>query len=432
MGMRRGGYSYYALDISSPDNPSMLWDKPITAQDSDFAELGQTWSEPVVTTIPGHEGPVLIFGGGYDISYDATPNTSPLGRAVYIVDAKTGDRVHVFSASGDGGTQISGLVDSIPNSVAVLDSNSDGISDRIYATDVGGNVWRMDLPSDDTSTWSAHKLAELGGSIGFNDRRFFAEPVVAQTVFSNISKVTVTEGETSTTTTTYQNVPYDAVTVGSGNRAHPTEKTVENMYFVIQDRNVVTRTFGTSENPTPDVITMSNLYDVSSKAPETEDENIAFGKKRGWFYDFADSGEKSLSAGVILDGKVYFTSYVPSNDATSETVCIVSGQGYIYALDLHKGTRVHIYREIVEGDPPFDPRRPRVPGPEGIPDTPQIFVAPPTDPNDDEEEDDTCNEGDMYLIGIGKGEAAADGSATGTISAGCGLGVNRIYYHIQE
>ncbi len=431
MGMRRGGHSYYAIDITRPDAPSMMW--TISADHSDFADLGQTWSEPVITKIPGHEGPVLIFGGGYDISYDATPNSSPLGRAVYIVDAKTGKRLHVFSASGSGGTRIDGLTDSIPNAVAVLDSNGDGVSDRIYATDVGGNIWRMDMPSATKSTWSAHQFAQLGGSLEFNDRRFFSEPVVVQTILNNITEVTVTEGETSTTTVTSQKIPYDAVTVGTGNRAHPTEKSVENMYFVLQDRNVVTRTFGTTEDPKPEVITLSHLYNVTTKAPETQDENIDFGEKLGWYYDFTESGEKSLSAGVVVDGKVYFTSYVPTSTATSETVCIVKGKGYIYVLDLHKGARVHLYNDIGSDEPPYpNGVPPRVEGPPGVPDTPTYFVTPGLKKEPNDPAPSTCDEGNIFLIGVGAGDRDADGSATGSINAGCGLGAKRVHYHIQE
>ncbi|WP_425423622.1 pilus assembly protein [Shewanella waksmanii] len=410
-GMRRGGSSYYGVNITSPDNPSLMW--KIDPDSDGFAELGQSWSEPVVTFIPGNDDPVLIIGGGYDVTYDTTPNSSPLGRTVYIVDAKTGSLIHTFGAgSGSGITPLPGISDSIPNSVAVLDSNSDGATDRIYATDTGGNVWRMDLPSSDKTTWTAFKFASLGGGTAANDRRFFAEPVVAQTVFSNISEVTVTEstpeGDSSTTTKTYQNVPYDAVSVGSGNRPNPTSTATEDMYYVLQDRNVITRSFDGSENPIPATIALNDLYNVTSKAPDTDSENIAFGKKLGWYYDFTGSGEKSLTAGLIVDGKVYFTSYVPPTEELSDELCTVSGEGRLYVFDLHKGTRTHdtLFYELGER----------------VPDTPQIVIPAP----------DSGEDPYIYIIGVGKGEKGADGEYTGTINVGAGLGVNKIYYHIDE
>ncbi|GGI68889.1 pilus assembly protein [Shewanella gelidii] len=405
MGMRRGGRAYYALDVTSPDNPQLMW--RISDENSDFSDLGQSWSKPVVTSIPGHEGPVLIFGGGYDVSYDSAPSPLPAGRAVYIVDAATGQRLHVFNASGSGGTKIPGLADSIPNSVAVLDSNSDGKTDRIYATDVGGNIWRMDMPSESQSDWSAYKLADLGGTLA-DDRRFFSEPAVAQTVFSNISEITTTVNGETKTIKTYQNVPYDAVTVGSGNRPTPSAKDINDMFFVIQDRNVITKTFGTTDDPIPSTIQLGNLYDVTSTYPDNEAENIAFGQKRGWYYNFTNEGEKSLSAPLIVAGKVYFTSYMPPSSNISETVCTISGQGRLYVFDLHKGTRnyTHYFYDLGER----------------VPDTPQIVIPAPESGEDPY----------VYIIGVGKGEKGDDGDFTGTINVGSGLGVNKIYYHIQE
>ncbi|MCE9685277.1 rRNA (guanine-N1)-methyltransferase [Shewanella sp. AS16] len=407
VGMRRGGSSYYALDITTPDSPKFMW--RISAETSGFAELGQSWSEPVITRIPGYTKPVLIFGGGYDLSYDATPSASPSGRGVYIVDAETGSLLHTFAPTAASGvTQLPGIDDSIPNTVAVLDSNNDGDSDRIYATDTGGYVWRMDMPGSDKTTWTGFKFADLGGSTAASDRRFFAEPVVAQTVFSNISEVTVSDGGTSTVTKSYQNVPYDAVTVGTGNRAHPSGTEVADMYYVLQDRNVVTRSFDGTVNAIPEPITLAQLYNVTSAAPSSESENIAFGQKLGWYYDFAGVGEKSLTAGLIVGGKVYFTSYVPPVNAADANVCVASGEGRLYVFDLHKGTRTYEQLYIELG--------------ERVPDTPQIIIPPPENVGDPSY---------IYIIGVGKGECV-DNTCSGTVNVGSGLGVNKIYYHVDE
>ncbi|WP_220774971.1 pilus assembly protein, partial [Shewanella glacialipiscicola] len=405
-GMRRGGSSYYALNVKSPDTPSLMW--TINPETSGFSELGQTWAEPIITLIPGHSTPVLIFGGGYDVSYDSTPSSTPSGRNVYIVDAKLGTLLHTFGTSaGTNATVLPGIIDSIPNAVAVLDSNNDGVTDRIYATDTGGNVWRMDLPSAKTSTWTAYKFASLGGDLA-SDRRFFAEPVVAQTTFNNVTEVSVVDpvSGSKAVTKNYQNVPYDAIAIGSGNRPTPLSKSTEDMYYVLQDRNVITKSYGGSGNPVaPAAITLGNLYNVTAAPPKTETENIAFGKKLGWYYDYPTAGEKSLTASLIVDGKVYFTSFVPPSQSVSDTVCTVSGLGRLYVFDLHKGTRTltSVYYELGER----------------VPDTPQIVIPTPESGKDPY----------IYIIGVGKGEKRDDGEYSGTINVGSGLGVNKIYYH---
>lgn len=123
---------------------------------------------------------------------------------------------------------------------------------------------------------------------------------------------------------------------------------------------------------------------------------------------FSGLGEKSLTAALIVQGKVYFTSYSPPADSVAENVCVVSGSGKLYVFDLHKGTRTfsQLYFELGER----------------VPDTPQIVIPAP----------ETGKDPYIYIIGVGKGEKNKDGEYSGTINVASGLGVNKIYYHINE
>ncbi len=424
-GMRRGGKSYYALDITDPDDPKFLW--KIDSESEDMSQLAQTWSEPIVTFIPGWPAdntdaslasPVLIFGAGYSPS---TKDSAVIGsedfegKGVFIVDAETGKLVHFFGpTSGTKMTEMPGIIDSIPNSVAVLDANGDGLTDRIYATDTGGNIWRMDLPGADSDTWTAFKFAELGGGELTSDRRFFAEPVIAQTVFTNLSEVEVMVNGETTDIKTYQNVAYDAVVVGTGHRPHPLDFNREDMFYMLQDRNITSRSFNGEEgNEVPDTLTLSNLYNITGSEPDDDTENIKFGLKRGWYYEFG-SGEKSLAAAAIIEGNVYFTSYIPPEESSLTTQCLIAGEARLYGFDLHKGARTFgENKEYIEiGD--------------RLPDTPQMVVVAKD------------GESNIYLIGIGD---AADeminmdngcSADAGDSCVGGGLSANRIYYHINE
>ncbi|MBZ4680298.1 MAG: type pilin biosis protein [Shewanella sp.] len=407
-GMRRGGSAYYGFDVTAPDSPILMW--RIDSSSAGFANLGQTWSTPVVTKVPGSDNPVVIFGGGYNLGYDANTGSNSDGRNVYLVDAETGKLQHSFGV--DGNTALTGIEHSIAGSIATLDSNSDGATDRLYAADLGGNVWRMDMPSENTASWSGFKFASLGGALASSDRRFFYEPVVAQTVFTNVTQVTVTDADGNTSTTTaYQNVPYDAVTLGSGNRASPLDSAVEDMFFVLQDRHVVTKTFGGSGATVPSPITLTNLYDVTSAAPSSDSENIEFGTKLGWFRNFSIAGEKSLSPSAIIKGDVYFTSFVPAQ-TTPETAdsCLISSTGRLYRYDLHKGGRYNYeFLEVCE---------------DCIPQPPKI-ITPPKDPDDPDNPD-------AALI-IGRGECDETGeNCSGTVALETGLTTNKIYYHVNE
>ena len=176
LGMRRGGYAYYALDLSNPDSPSFMW--RIDDSASGFSELGQTWSKPVVTRIPGYaddngvKKPVLVFAAGYDTGKDASGVGVPdqVGRGLYIVDAETGALVWSVTPANNSATNLSepGLLHSVPGEVTVLDSSGDGAADRIYFGDTGGNLWRVDLsgnvlPTSSQDTWQINKLASFNG-----------------------------------------------------------------------------------------------------------------------------------------------------------------------------------------------------------------------------------------------------------------------------
>lgn len=379
LGMRSGGASYYALDISAPDSPSFKW--MINSDSVGFEDLGETWSEPIVTFLKGQTDPVLIFGGGMASAQGS-------GQAVYIANANTGAFITKFTDAGMG---------SIATKVAVLDSDNDGFTDRIYASDIIGNVWRMDLAGTVSTNWTVFKFAAIAGAAPDN-RMFFAGPVVAQTEFNNV--------HSDGTTLSYQKIPYDAVTIGSGNRDNPLGLSIKDKFYVFQDRNVVTQNFAIK----PATLTPTDLYDVTTSAPSGNAADIAFGKLKGWYYSFPAAGEKSLSASLIFNGKVYFTSFVPPTNQAVDLdagVCGFSGQGRLYVFDLHKGTRSYsqVYYEVGER----------------VPDTPQIVIPRPED----------GKPADAYIIGVGKGECQ-NGECTGTIGLGGGLNTNKIYYHINE
>ncbi|GAA4874051.1 pilus assembly protein [Ferrimonas pelagia] len=408
-GLRRGGRGYYALDVSDPDNPKSLWH--VDATTLGLEELGQSWSEPVITRIPGYgDKPVFIIGGGYDPNKDtkAVGSADSMGRAVFILDAETGAVIHRFVGSTkDAKTTPFPGEDSIPAKLSALDSDADGVTDRLYATDTGGNVWRFDLPSGDRQHWSVFKLAQLGGDSALVDRRFHAEVSVAQTSFELVESVVVNQGQADEARlTTSTEFPYDAVAVGSGNRAHPNGAGTADMLFVLQDRRIKTQTFGTSDNPAPEPITLANLYSVNDDpiGSVSDDEaklaeQLKLGEKLGWSYSLA-AKEKALSAPVVIAGMAYFTTFTPGNLSAAQG-CVAEGQGQLYAFNLQEG--------LALGRHSLGAR---------LPDTPQVLVPPPPEsvPEDWDPQ--------LFLVGVGAGE-----DQTGTLATEQYIIPSRVYYH---
>lgn len=365
-GLRRGGRAMYAMDVTDPSNPTFLW--RISNTTAGFSELGQTWSVPIVTTIPGYatngvRRPVLVFGGGYDGTYDTISTTAaevaaltpaPVGKALYIVDAATGALVWSASQAANSATnkQELGFLHSMVAPPAVIDSNGDGITDRIYMPDVGGNVWRIDLPGNTRPTaaneqnrWRVTKLASLATVSATNparqagDRRFLSEVDVVRT--------------------TYGGKAFDAVQLGSGDRTNPKAVDNSDRFFMLRDYQVAPYTTDAptvaqctaTVNPSTDnrcrlPITESSLFDATANLIQVgtaEQQNTAktsLAQSMGWFINLnSSSGEKSLSGSTTLRGITFFTTFAPNSATANTNICEPSaGTARLYALGLQDGS----------------------------------------------------------------------------------------------
>jgi type IV pilus assembly protein PilY1 len=333
-GMRRGGKAYYALDISDPDNPAFLWK---IEKGGDFAELGYTFSDPRVVRIQGDSGLVtaLAFAGGYDTNKDthALGTDDTEGNAIYIVNAETGELI--WKAVGGSGSDSDtvfhheDLVDSIPSTVSVLDSDGDGFHDRIYVGDTGGNLWRADIAGSDTEEWQLTRLAALGrhasdASGKATDRRFFARPDIVQSLD--------------------EDGPFDAVLIGSGDREDPLDKgdVTANWLFMVKDRNI---TKGTGQDE--DFELTDDLGDVTNTCLTPTDECTA-DLTNGWAMRLEATGEKGLSTPTTVNNVAYFTTYVPPGASADGACGLSEGSGRLYAVALFNGAAIRNYDTTTE------------------------------------------------------------------------------------
>jgi type IV pilus assembly protein PilY1 len=133
-GERRGGRSYHALDITNTSSPSYLWGFT-------DVDMGESWSEPRLGKIKmdgGAEKNVMFFGGGYD-----TTNNNASGKAFYVVDLADGSLLWKYENTASDDSQYMNF--SLPASPTAADLNGDGFVDRVYAGDVGGQLWKFDV-----------------------------------------------------------------------------------------------------------------------------------------------------------------------------------------------------------------------------------------------------------------------------------------------
>ncbi|MBT2119242.1 pilus assembly protein PilY [Dyella sp. LX-66] len=315
---RRGGRFIYAFDVSTPTAPRFLWKK----SSSDIPELGMTWSQPKVARIKGNTNPVLIMGGGYDTAEDVDPvqSADSMGRAIVMLDAVTGAPVWIAAPSCTGQpspcTAVPGMTYAIPSDITLLDRDGDGNIERLYAGDLGGNIWRVDLePNALTapSNWTVTKIASLGGT-GTSARKFFYPPDVVPT---------------ST---------YDAVVAASGDREHPlasnAASNVINRFYSLRDTST-----GNSVPPAWTTITESNLTDATN--------TLYTGSGPGFYITLTNAGEKAVNAPLTVAGYTYFGTNQPANPTNNPNMCYPNlGIARGYAISFLDGSGLNANRFV--------------------------------------------------------------------------------------
>lgn len=332
IGMRRGGSSYYALDVSNRDQPRLLWQingrNPLAGNSTTpgFERLGQTWSRMIPATInwtDGKDRKVLFFGGGYDPKEDdyLVRTAHEQGNAIFMVDAKT--KQLLWSATDTSGTanfRHANMTSSFASDLVVVDDNGDGLANIIYAADLGGRIWRLDINHKATTAngfISGGVIADLGtNNSRANNVRFYNKPDVIYTEYGTIWEVDSSGNKTEVGKRgRYQ------IAIGSGFRAHPLNNEANDHFYVINDFY----TEGAPESYT--TLTKADLADYERYNQATIEK-----KMNGLFYKLPNSGEKVLSNAVTLRDTIYFSTYSPVDAATRSGCDADTGVARTYTI----------------------------------------------------------------------------------------------------
>jgi len=360
VGMRRGGATYYAFDITNPSSPSLLWqvngnyvsvDKNIPSLTSGYERLGQTWSslKPALVNWNGQDKVVLFAGGGYDTVEDSNAGariSHSIGNTIYMIDATTGSRL--WSAYDNVTGVSSDMTNSFAGDVTPVDRDGDGYVDLLYAADTGGRVWRFDAKSDN-SGFSGSVLADLNGGSANTNRRFFVAPDVANIKTTEVNEVTLADGSTDEQATASS---FILVNIGSGNRTSPLSEQVDDAFYMIRDTNGI-------DNPTSyaSTVTASDLKNFQSS-----DALKAQNSPYGWYFAPSSSGEKILSPSITLNGVITFNTFSPQGDSSIASCSGDIGFSRTYQLAVSEEIRNRI--NCSDGT---DSCKPEIPGEDPTP-----------------------------------------------------------------
>lgn len=315
-GLNGGGRGYYALDITNPSAPTLLWE----FTPADDADLGFTFGKPVITKKDDGTWVVLVTSG-YNNIPDASPRVKyPLigtgdGKGyLYVLDANTGTKISKIS-TGVGSV-------SVPSGLAQIASWADepeknNTATFTYGGDLLGNVWRFDI-----NAGTVMKFAELRDTSGIT------QPITTRPELGN---VLTSDGKT-----------HRVVFIGTGKYlevADLTDTQQQTLYAIRDDDTLSGTPSATLVNPrsfTSGPNRMVQQVISTAGASRTSSNNtIDFKNDRGWYVNFPDSGERQNVASQLVLGTLLVPTTVPSN-----TVCSPGGTSWLNYFNYRTGGAV--------------------------------------------------------------------------------------------
>jgi len=346
-GLGGGGQGIYALDVTDAPSPAtessaaskVMWEftdrNYVSAVAAGVAgsngdpELGYTYSRPQLVRM--HNGKWLaVFGNGYN-STNADGNVGTTGYAyLYFVDIQTGKLVKRIQIPVGSITTPNGL-----GTVTPVDLDGDYVADYIYAGDLFGNIWRVDVTASSVSSWV---LGRSGNAI-----------FTTQTGQPITTKLVVVRHPTGSGV---------LVEFGTGrflefSDADAAGKTTQSFYAVWDNIGVSGTYPVTRSQMLQQTIDSQVTHSSGALLRVTSNNSINWNTKRGWYMDLvysgANGGEVIATDPIVRADRVIFISTLPA-----ATVCSAGGNSWIYELDFADGSRLPMAPIDVNGDHKID------------------------------------------------------------------------------
>ena len=352
-GLGGGGKGVYALDVTDPDGtqvsglafsennaPSIaLWEFTDSSTPSD---MGYVYGQPIIAKVRNDASDTkyswaAIFGNGY--------NSTNENAVLYILNIKNGSiigkiELNPYTASTGNSNGLS--------APAVVDTDGDYIADHVYAGDLRGNLWKIDITGKNPSDWkSAHKS-------GSTPKPLFAavDGTTSTTVEQPIS-VRPEVGKHPDGQSGYMVYFGTGRYIATGDNTTATSP-VQTFYGIWDKPYTGSGTPVTRADLLPQTITEATV--ASTTVRQVTDTAIQWrtgnsgtcqsdgsGTCLGWRDDlrtaYADSaGEKAVSNPVLVGGtvpRIVFTTLVPQTDP-----CSAGGTGWLMELNPKNGGRL--------------------------------------------------------------------------------------------
>lgn len=294
-----GGNSIFALDITNPDNinsestlaTNVLWE----FTDSD---MGLSYSRPAIAPInpssTTYQPFAVFFGNGYN-----SPNNNAV---IYAVAPDTGTllaKINLCSKfpSACSSTKVQGLS---TVSVGVEDGIAGQAITVIYAGDLQGNMWAIDVSDSSPANWQARLLFQAKDSTG-QTQPITTEPLVAlQPLYPRLQGLFVMFGTGQLLTLNDLNSTQTQTVYGVWDQGLGSTYTRNNL-------QAQTFTFISS-------LTSGLGQDILLATSNA----VNWGNNMGWFGDLVVKGQRVITDPALLNGTfIAILTTPPSNICTS-------------------------------------------------------------------------------------------------------------------
>ncbi|MCQ4323709.1 PilC/PilY family type IV pilus protein [Pseudomonas stutzeri] len=340
-----GGRSVFALDVTDPDSPELLWE----FSNEDDSDMGYSVPTPGIFRLHNGDWAALVPNG-----YDSGGNAAVL----FVLKIETGEVITKLTATPvleDGES-----VDSLANGLSRLmgfDINNDGIVDYAYAGDLLGNLWRFDLidtgadnPFIDSATAADFKVS-FGGAPLYVTRNEAGErqPITAAPLLtrhpSGLGYI-VTFGTGRYLTALDKSNTDQQSLYGIWDRKTAGQATSSSLSDSKSRSNLVEQMF------TETTFNGRKAYSLSRNTIDwydgggTADSNV---DKWGWYIDFPEDGERLVYNMRMLGNTQLLTTITPSEDP-----CEAGLTGTAYGINSTTGGATLYSTFDLDGDGAYD------------------------------------------------------------------------------
>jgi type IV pilus assembly protein PilY1 len=174
-GENGGGRTVYALDVTSPETLTSEAAVGAAAKwEFSDSDMGLSYSQPSIAQIAAPSNYAVFFGNGYN---------SPSNHAIlFAVDPKTGQTLAKIDLCTATGVPADACSASAPQGLSTVSvANADGLQSqpitKVYAGDLQGNLWAVDVSNADASRWTVKLLFQARDPAG-NPQPITTPPVV--------------------------------------------------------------------------------------------------------------------------------------------------------------------------------------------------------------------------------------------------------------